>query len=497
MIKKGILLWPTYLLFILVSCVGETAVSPTEAQVITAAPTTTATIPVEPTTIYLPAITRPPIFQVVRPTELDGYVPNINMGWQNTYKSFPRFEETVQYTRLNWNDLNPAEGVYNWSPIEDLRQNAQLVNNGIHFRVRNAQPPPWGPGQVLPDWVVAQGAVIVDSGDGTEPLYSDCIFLNTHATFVNALRQQYDGDPDIAFLDIGAYGYFGEWDSEQYSEIPGSPDWHARRRLADMYLGGSATRPCRQANGSIINVSYNYPGFQQTQLIMPYTPWREDSLFYATDNRADLGIRHDALGSDMHQNQYREEIGSLVQQRWKNAPIIFEFSSGSYTPQALASARAFSEEMHATLVHDNFGGDGNDENIESVLEIVGFRLVLDEVIYTREIQMDEPFIVNMNWRNNGSARPYIYYPLLVTLVDEYGYVVWEHEFTTDVREWIPNDSIIVAETMTIPPSIPIGIYDVRLSFAGLHTWTPILNLAIEGKGSDNRYQIGQVEIKAK
>lgn len=487
MIKKGVLFWLIYLLFILVNCAGETAVFPTQAHVNTTP---------SPTTVYLPAITRPPILKTVHPIELDGYVPNINMGWQNTYESHPRFEETVQYTRFNWNDLNPAEGVYDWSLIENLRQTAQSVDKGMHFRVRNVQPPPWGPGQVLPDWVIAQGALIIDIGEGTEPLYSDCLFLAAHATFVNALRQRYDGDPDITFLDIGAYGYYGEWDSEQYSEMLGTPDWHARRRLADMYLGGSATRPCRQANGSTINVSYNYPGFQQTQLIMPYTPWREDSLIYATNNRADLGIRHDALGSDMHQDQYRKEIGALVQERWENAPIIFEFSSNAHTQQALATARAFAKEMHATLVHDNFGGSGNDRNIESVLEVVGFRLVLDEVIYTREIEIGEPFIVNMNWRNNGSARPYTYYPLLVTLLDEYGFVVWEHEFTTDVREWMLNSPVVVAETMAIPSSIPVGTYDVRLSFADLHTWTPALNLAIEGKGSDNRYQIGQVEIKA-
>jgi hypothetical protein len=496
MIRKGIFFWFIYVLLILVGCMAKTAVSPTQSHVITAAPAANTPIHLQPTTVYLPAITRPPILQTVHPAELNGYVPNINMGWQNTYKSLPRFEETVQYTRFNWNDLNPAAGVYNWSPIENLLQTAQSTNKEAHFRVRNAQPPPWGPGQVLPDWVIAQGVTIVDSGQGTEPLYSDCIFLDAHATFVNALRQQYDGDPDIAFLDIGAYGYFGEWDSEQYSEIPGTLDWHARRRLADMYLGGSATRPCRQANGSTSNVSYTYPGFQQTQLIMPYTPWREDSLFYATDNRADVGIRHDALGSLMHQNQYREEIGDLVQERWLNAPIIFEFSSNSYTPEALAFARAFSREMHATMVHDNLGGQGNDANIESVLEVVGFRLVLDEVIYTREMEPGDPFIVNMSWRNNGSAPPYTYYPLLVTLVDEYGFVVWEHEFTTDVRQWMPNSPIIVAETMVIPPSISTGIYDVRLSFADLYTWTPVLNLAIEGKGSDNRYQIGQVEIKA-
>jgi len=83
-----------------------------------------------------------------------------------------------------------------------------------------------------------------------------------------------------------------------------------------MYLGGKGTRPCVAADNQITQVAYNYPGFQQTQLIMPYTPWFADSLVYALSRRADIGIRHDALGSKKHQERYREEIGNWVAQRW-------------------------------------------------------------------------------------------------------------------------------------------------------------------------------------
>ena len=473
-------------LFVLVGCIESIIVTPSSLNGI-------AIVTATPTDIYLPIVTRSPVFKTVLPVELtDGYIPNPYMGWQNTRNTPQSFPSTIHYARFNWQDINPAENVYDWGPIEILRQEGLALDQKIHFRIRNAQPPPWGPGQVIPDWVIAQGAVIIDGSRGTEPLYSDCQFLTFQAVFVDAFRQQYDGDPDIAFLDIGAYGNFGEWGTEQYDETPGSLDWHARRRLADMYLGGQGTRPCQQADGSVIDVSYNYTGFQQTQLLMPYTPWRKDSLFYATDARSDVGIRHDALGSETHQNKYREEIGDLVARSWRNVPIVFEFSSDANSSTALASARAFAQEMHASLIHENF--NGYDAGIAAVLEVIGYRLVLREITYVRELTTDYPLTVNMIWENTSSAPPYHAYHLMAALVDNQDTVVWEQEIDTDVRTWTPRTAISVQDDLILPDTLPVGLYDLRIAFVDDNTHQPVLNLAIAGRDSNGRYQIGPVQI---
>ena len=429
--------------------------------------------------------------KTVFPIELaDGYIPNPSMGWQNTTGNIP---STIQYARFNWDKMNPAENVYDWSLIEMLRQEAHKLDQQIHFRIRNAQPQPWGPGQVLPEWVIEKGAVIIDGPEGTEPLYNNCHFLAAHAQFVEALRKQYDGDPDIAYLDIGAYGQYGEWDTDQYDATPDSLDWHARRRLADMYLGGSGTRPCQQAGGTVIDVSYDYPGFQKTPLLMPYTPWRKDTLFYAIEARADVGIRHDSLGSDFHQDKYREEIGELVEASWARVPIVFELSSQADSEEALANARAFAQEMHASLVHQNF--DGQEEHIMTLLEVIGYRLVLREMTYASELMPEDLFPVSMVWENTSSAPPYQVYPLMVSLIDEQENVVWEQEVTTDVRSWSPETTITLRQDFSFAEAIPVGFYDVRIAFVDPNTSQPILNLAIEGRDENGRYQIGQVQIK--
>ena len=440
--------------------------------------------------------------RTVRPEELTGYIPNPYMGWQDTQSRNKRFDETVGYRRFNWSELNPAKGVYDWDRIESLRADMAQQGSAISFRVRTAQPPPWGKGQTMPDWLVNSGAVITDSSSdilegvsSSEPLYSDCLFLEAQGQFIDALHQKYDGDPQVAYIDIGSYGNYGEWDSAQYNETPDSLDWHARRRIIDMYLGGEGTRPCQETDGQITQVDYDYVGFQQTQLIMPYTPWLTDSLVYALERRPDIGVRHDALGSESHQKRYRLEIGDLVQERWPHAPIIFEYYPQSYTAEALQSAKDFATEMHASFIHENFDGRGDNNLIESLLETVGYRLVLKEMTYTSELSPGEPFAMNMTWENTGLAPPYFKtYPLIISFTDGQGQSVLERQLEPDIRDWLPGKSVNIIDQVQLPTNLSPGDYDLKLAFVDPATGQAALALAIVGQDQQGRYLIGPVKV---
>lgn len=472
---------------------GEVATMPSTSKEDDSDSTTPIAAPAAPDT-------RPT--HTVQPEPLAGYIPNPYMGWQDTQPINKRFTETVGYGRVNWDDVNPNEGVYDWSPIESVRADLAEADDTFSFRVRPAQPPPWGDGHQMPAWLVERGARIAETSSdilegviSTEPLYSDCLFLEAHATFVDALRRRYDGDPQVAFIDIGSYGNYGEWGSEQYDDEPDSLDWHARRRIIDMYLGGQGTRPCQEADGQIKQVSYEYTGFQRTQLIMPYTPWFPDSLEYALSQRPDVGIRHDALGSESHQRRYREEIGHLVQQRWPQAPIIFEYYPEAYTPEALRRARDFAQEMHASFVHENFDGRGQNDLIEELLETIGYRLVLREMTYTSELGPGETLRLDMTWENTGSAPPYFEnYPLVVSLTNALGVTAYEQPISVDIRTWLPGQPIQLSGELQLPANFPAGTYDLRLAFVDPARNQAALTLAIDGQDAQGRYLIGPVNI---
>jgi hypothetical protein len=444
-------------------------------------PTSTTSYPIRPTlSVY--------------PEQREGYIPNPFMGWQDTEVQGKRFPETIGYVRDNWPEFQPAEDTYDWSIIEDLRERMVADGGKISFRIQTVKPPPWGSGHGVPDWLLAQGAQVVEGELSEEPLFADCLFLEAHGKFIDALRERYDGDPDVAFIDVGSYGLYGEWHTTQYTWEGETPDWHARRRIVDMYLGGEGTRPCIDTDGSTVMRSYEYEGFHETQLIMPYTPGFSDPFRYALSRRNDIGIRHDALGSQRHQDKYAEEISDLVEQTWRRAPIIFEFYPEAYTPDRLRSARAFAEDMHASIIHENFHGQGDDALIERLLERTGYRLVLYQATYTAEIRPGEPFILSLLWENRGVAPPYTNVPLLVQIVDDEGTVVARQQQEVDIRTWLPDMVIPVEMQLSLPQTLEAGVYDIQLAFVDPESQQPALSLAIEGQDAEGYYQPGSLNV---
>ena len=73
--------------------------------------------------------------------------------------------------------------------------------------------------------------------------------------------------------------------------------------------------------------------------------------------------------------------------------------------------------------------------------------------------------------------------------------MWEDAIDTDVRTWKPLATISTDDELMLPENLPVGLYDLRIAFIDPDSGQPALDLAINGKDSNGRYQIGQVRIK--
>ena len=127
-----------------------------------------------------------------------------------------------------WNKLNPAKGVYDWSELDKLLAALAEHNMGYALRVlpytssfvRAADTPEenydW-----TPRFVYEMGAkkITVDIR-GTDfkavaPVWDDPIYIQAAKDFATALAQKYDGDPRIEYIDIRTFGNWGEWHTSQ------------------------------------------------------------------------------------------------------------------------------------------------------------------------------------------------------------------------------------------------------------------------------------------
>ncbi len=123
-----------------------------------------------------------------------------------------------------WNKLNPAKGVYDWSGLEELLDALAAHNMGYALRVF-----PYSPSFIrddstpeenydwTPKYVYEAGAKKItarykeNNANAAVPVWDDSVYLHYAKEFATALAAKYDGDPRIEYIDVRSFGEWGEW----------------------------------------------------------------------------------------------------------------------------------------------------------------------------------------------------------------------------------------------------------------------------------------------
>ena len=123
-----------------------------------------------------------------------------------------------------WNKLNPAKGVYDWSELEELLN--ALSEHGMGYALRVF---PYSPSFIrdnstpeenydwTPKYVYEEGAEKItarykdNNANAAFPVWDDSVYLYYAKEFATALAAKYDGDPRIEYIDVRSFGEWGEW----------------------------------------------------------------------------------------------------------------------------------------------------------------------------------------------------------------------------------------------------------------------------------------------
>jgi len=171
---------------------------------------------------------------VVRPRDNGAALVNPGMGWvahhydnqlwkyhenlasTDTVDDFPGL--SVVYFRLAWSYVEPEEDSYDWSVVDAPAQRWIAQGKKIAFRFSCSESDPKQP-YATPIWVREAGADgyffqpgkgVVERGPNWEPDFNDPVFLEKLDHFLAAAAKRYDGNPDVAFIDVGSFGVWGE-----------------------------------------------------------------------------------------------------------------------------------------------------------------------------------------------------------------------------------------------------------------------------------------------
>lgn len=130
------------------------------------------------------------------------------------------------YMRVLWSDIEPREGEFRWDIFDRYALPWILAGKKIALRIICCNQTC----EACPDFVREAGAkghtfVYVRPGSGLtwpprwEPEYDDPVFIEKFSAFLAAFAARYDGNPDVAFVDVGSFGIYGEGHSQYLDKL--------------------------------------------------------------------------------------------------------------------------------------------------------------------------------------------------------------------------------------------------------------------------------------
>ncbi|MGX5654027.1 DUF4832 domain-containing protein [Geodermatophilus nigrescens] len=440
--------------------------------------------------------------------ETDAYLANPGQGYQGWSHSTGALAQSTEYRRgehpeqggFDWASLNPGEGVFDWTPVDRFLAECAARGEQGSFRVYTMSGAPYGTHRV-PQWVVDRGAVIRATAQG-EPDYRNRTYQQHWGAFVDALAARYDGDPRIAFIDISGYGLFNEWQANDLTDLADpagsgdSVDASTRRHLVQMYVGGTGTARVVEADGvGEGTLDYGHPGFQRTQLVMPYGGIWGTSRWVAS-TYPHVGFRNDALFTADAELADFQAMGYGVTDVWRTAPVVFE-AVGPPPPGAETVAAETLRGMGASFLHENAVVD--DEDVLTELSTpLGYRYFPSRIAAGTTAAAGGTLSIAGTWSNTGSARAYPRmgqdFTLTYALADGDGAVVASWRADHAVSEWLPGEQHDVRDAVTLP-DLAAGDHTLLVGVVERSTGDRI-RLPLDTAAGNGWYRVSRVSVTA-
>ncbi len=453
-------------------------------------------------------------WRLVRPQDHGRALINPCMGWTlhyysdliENYGSELAPSDTVDdfpgigavYLRLPWAFLEPEEGKFTWETFDTPAQ--RWIDNGQQVCLRVTAMESWMY-HATPRWVFEAGAKGYDvNGVIFEPEYEDPVFLEKVENFVRAMALRYDGNPNVAFIDIGHFGMWGEGHTVRTSPVHGRT-WgiETQKKFIDLY--------CRHFKRTQLCISDDYAG--------PTEPgFRFPIMDYAFSKG--VTMRDDSLLVSRPPEQwYHADMAQLF---WPEMPVILEHAQyghalewGTWDSDLLVRSI---EEYHASYMSIHWFPyeqlEGTREAVDRINRRIGYRLRCEEVRWPETVDIGEEFEIVSTLSNAGVAPCYAGGYLCYTLKDKKGGIVAvlvDESF--DVRDLKvgPEDAVPSFELRSrfrVAPKFTDrttdsyrkfapGTYDLFVS-VGRRDGTPLYRLPYGREDGKRRYFLGEITM---
>lgn len=445
---------------------------------------------------------------VVRPADHGRALENPGMGWvlhhydnslerygsrlapSDALADFPGL--TTVYLRLAWSYLEPEEGRFRWEIVDTPAQ--RWIARGKKIALRfSASEGRRGVG--TPFWVKDAGArgYFFEGGKGVvpeapdrpwEPDFDDTVFLDKLERFVAAAGARYDGDPNVAFVDVGSMGIWGEGHTFWSTKRPYSAD--TVRRHVELWR--------RHFPRTLLLAIDDFSDHGRGD------GWLERAL------ELGLGLRDDSIMVQPPPNGYLS--AAMAQRFWRNVPVVLESEHYGHSTKrgAWGDGSLYleaTEAYHASYASIHWWPREflaeNRDLVSRMNRRLGYRIQLVEARFPGEARAGDPFAFSARWRNGGVAPCLPGGRVAVTLKDAEGgiaAVMVDSAFdarTLPVGPPEAAEAIARESSLRLPAFLAPGEYSVFVSIGSL-TGTPAIGLPHDPDDGQRRLRLGTLRV---
>lgn len=383
---------------------------------------------------------------------------------------------SVVYYRVGWSTIEPEEGKYDWSILDSKIQDCEKRGKKFAFGVMNvcvSAPQEY----VTPKWVFDAGAKyhIYEGANGSRqviPEWTDKVFLEKLNNFIKDLGERYNGNPNIAYIDIRSYGSYGE----QHITSLGGENISADQ-LKELYI-----KPYMDA-------------FDSTLLVNPWgQEMYNDTYKWAIDN--ETTIRRDGIMQLYNGKQ-------IFDYAYGKLPTIFEYFSsynslkenGIWDNEKLLDYVENWKPSYIEIFPEMY--EENKEFCDMLANKIGYYFRFKEASYTNTIEVDSTNNISLKFTNEGVAPLYEDCTVYIGLLDENYNLVKKYKTDIDPHTWMPGEEKIENIDITFNDVDP-GNYIISLGlFLNENDENPTYLLGNSGKTDNKWYVFGKLDITEK
>ena len=409
---------------------------------------------------------------------LMGYAPS---AWREEVTD----DIQLLYMDITWAELEPEEGIYDWTSIEQENQIARWRQEGKHLILRFVCDIPGEERHMdIPKWLyekTGKAGTWYDGeyGKGFAPDYNNAKLVACHAKAVEALGAHFGTDGLVAYVELGSLGHWGEWHVNYEEGIQCMPKEDVREQYITPWI----------------------LAFPKAKLLMR-RPFR-------AAERYGMGLYNDMAGHTKDTEewlQWIQEGGDYAQAEeenalspmpdfWKTAPSGGELTSSVSMAELLQTnldeTVQLLRDSHTTFLGPKIADEAYPEGYEAVLHQMGYRIrILDAELGEAGEQAS---CLRLTWENEGVAPFYGDWPVYVYVEDEYGETVEKEPVTMQLPALLPGVQMVTDTALTTKDLPGIvgneGIYQIWIGAEDPMTGRPAVRLAMDVAYVDGRNRL--------